>query len=64
MIASIEYVDNPQFNNLETILVQNNVKCVYSYGSKEKGKLQNIGKLLKQLEVDLQVVKKGLGCSC
>ncbi|KAK8796151.1 hypothetical protein WA171_004113 [Blastocystis sp. BT1] len=54
----IEYDDNAQFNNLETLIVQNNVDIVYTYGSVETGKLQHIAKLLEQLDVRLQIVKK------
>lgn len=53
-----EYDDNAQFNNLETLIVQNNVDTVYTYGSVETGKLQHIAKLLEQLDVKLQIVKK------
>ena len=53
-----EYDDNAQFNNLETLIVQNNVNTVYTYGSVETGKLQHIAKLLEQLDVRLQIVKK------
>ena len=53
-----EYDDNAQFNNLETLIVQNNVDTVYTYGSVETGKLQHIAKLLEQLDVRLQIVKK------
>ena len=54
----IEYSDNAQFNNLETLLVQNNVNIVYTFGIPEKGKLVSISKLLEQLNIDLKIVKK------
>ena len=43
---------------METILVQNNVNAVYTFGNPEKGKLKNISKLLEQLEISLKIVKK------
>lgn len=58
VIFRIEYADNTQYNNLETILVQNNVNDVYTFGNPEKGKLMNISKLLEQLEISLKLVKK------
>ena len=45
----LEYQDNAQFNNLETVLIQNDVSCLYTYGSVEKGKLMHIAKLLEHL---------------
>ena len=27
----LEYQDNAQFNNLETVLIQNDVSCLYTY---------------------------------
>ena len=53
-----EYEDNAQFNNLETIIVQNNVNVVYTFGSVETGKLQHIAKLLDPMDVKLTIVKK------
>ena len=47
-----------QYNNLETILVQNNVNNVYTFGNTEKGKLLSISKLLEQLNISLKIVKK------
>ena len=58
VIVRIEYADNTQYNNLETILVQNNVNDVYTFGNPEKGKLMYISKLLEQLEISLKLVKK------
>lgn len=58
VISRIEYADNTQYNNLETILVQNNVNDVYTFGNPEKGKLMYISKLLEQLEISLKLVKK------
>ena len=58
VIFRIEYADNTQYNNLETILVQNNVNDVYTFGNTEKGKLMYISKLLEQLEISLKLVKK------
>lgn len=58
LIRSTEYSDNTQFNNLETLIIQNNINIVYTYGSAEKGKLQHISKLLEQLKVELKIVKK------
>ena len=50
-----------QYNNLETILVQNNVNNVYTFGNTEKGKLSSISKLLEQLNITLKIVKKRYG---
>lgn len=58
LIFRTEYDDNSQFNNLETLIVQNSVNTVYTHGLVEKGKLQHIAKLLEQLEVKLCIVKK------
>ena len=58
LIRRTEYDDNSQFNNLETLIVQNSVNTVYTHGLVEKGKLQHIAKLLEQLEVKLCIVKK------
>ena len=58
LIRRTEYDDNSQFNNLETLIVQNSVNTVYTYGLVEKGKLQHIAKLLEQLEVKLCIIKK------
>ena len=58
VIFRIEYADNTQYNNLETILVQNNVNDVYTFEKNEKGKLMYISKLLEQLEISLKLVKK------
>ena len=57
-IGRTEYEDNAQFNNLETIIVQNNVNVVYTFGSLETGKLQHIAKLLDPMDVKLTIVKK------
>lgn len=57
-ICRTEYEDNAQFNNLETIIVQNNVNVVYTFGSVETGKLQHIAKLLDPMDVKLTIVKK------
>ena len=54
----LEYQDNMQFNNLETVLIQNDVNCLYTYGSLEKGKLSHIAKLLEHLNIKLKVVKR------
>lgn len=54
----LEYQDNLQFNNLETVLVQNDVNCLYTYGSLEKGKLSHIAKLMEHLNIKLKVVKR------
>lgn len=54
----LEYQDNAQFNNLETVLIQNDVSCLYTYGSVEKGKLMHIAKLLEHLNIQLKIVKK------
>ena len=58
LICRTEYDDNSQFNNLETLIVQNSVNTVYTHGMVEKGKLQHIAKLLEQLEVKLCIVKR------
>lgn len=60
LIYRTEYSDNTQFNNLETLIIQNNIQIVYTFGSTEKGKLQYIAKLLEQLEVELKIIKKRL----
>ena len=58
LICRTEYDDNAQFNNLETLIVQNSVSTVYTHGVVDKGKLQHIAKLLEQLDVKLSIVKK------
>ena len=60
----LEYQDNMQFNNLETVLIQNDVNCLYTYGSLEKGKLSHIAKLLEHLNIKLKVVKRRNSLSC